>query len=167
MLWIKETREKIDSLRAEADEAERSADFAKVAKIRYGDILTLEREIENIEKSLQELQENWKSFLKDKVTEEDIAEIIAKWTGIPASKLIEKEKDKLLKMEQYLSKQVVWQDKAINAVSNAIRRARAGLNEVNKPLGSFLFLWPTWVGKTETAKALAELLSMIKMQWLE
>ncbi|MDD4151993.1 MAG: AAA family ATPase, partial [Candidatus Gracilibacteria bacterium] len=155
---IKETREKIDSLKVEADERERNTDFAKVAKIRYGDIPTLEKEIENIEKSLSELQENGKSFLKDKVTEEDIAEIIAKWTGIPASKLIEKEKDKLLHMEEYLSKQVVGQDKAINAVSNAIRRARAGLNEVNKPLGSFLFLGPTGVGKTETAKALAELL---------
>ncbi len=153
---LKSIREKIDSLKIEAENYEREGNFWKVAEIRYGQIPELEKKIEETEKKLEELHSHWQSFLREKVTAEDIAGIISKWTWIPASKLLETEKEKLLHLEDILKKRVVGQDEAVKAVSNAIRRARAGLNEENKPLGSFLFLGPTWVGKTETAKALAE-----------
>lgn len=155
---MKNLREEIDSLNNEASRFERDANFSEVARIRYGEIPKKEKEIDDATKFLGEIQASWKSFLKDKVTEEDIAEIISKWTSIPASKLLETEKEKLLNLESILKEKVVGQDKAIVSVANAIRRARAWLNEENKPLWSFLFLWPTWVGKTETAKALAETL---------
>ena len=153
---LKSIREQIDNLKIEAENYEREGNFGRVAEIRYGQIPELEKKIEETEKRLEELHSHWQSFLREKVTEEDIANIISKWTSIPASKLLETEKEKLLHLEDILKKRVVGQDKAISAVSNAIRRARAWLNEENKPLGSFLFLGPTWVGKTETAKALAE-----------
>jgi len=153
---LKSLREQIDSLKVEADNYEREGNFGKVAEIRYGKIPELEKKIEDTEKKLEELHSHGQSFLREKVTAEDIAGIISKWTWIPASKLLETEKEKLLHLEDILKKRVVGQDKAVSAVANAIRRARAGLNEENKPLGSFLFLGPTWVGKTETAKALAE-----------
>jgi len=153
---LKALREKIDALKIEADNYEREGNFGKVAEIRYGQIPELEKKIEELEKKLDELHSHGQSFLREKVTAEDIANIISKWTGIPANKLLETEKEKLLHLEDILKKRVVGQDKAVSAVANAIRRARAGLNEDNKPLGSFLFLGPTWVGKTETAKALAE-----------
>lgn len=152
----KKLREEIENLKAEADRFEREWNFWEVARIRYWEIPTKEKKIEEVSEKLSELHKNWNSFLRDKVSEEDIAEIISKWTGIPATKLLETEKEKLIHLEDYLKKSVVWQDKAIIAVSNAIRRARAWLNEEWKPLGSFLFLGPTWVGKTETAKALTE-----------
>ncbi|MDD3645827.1 MAG: AAA family ATPase [Candidatus Gracilibacteria bacterium] len=155
---LKSIREKIDSLRLEADRFEREANYGEVARIRHGEIPALEKEIEKNEAELDKLHESGKNFLREKVAAEDIAEIISKWTGIPASKLLETEKEKLLHLEDYLKARVVGQDIAIEAVSNAIRRARAGLNEEGKPLGSFLFLGPTGVGKTETAKALSELL---------
>lgn len=155
---IKENREIIDRKKQEADQFEREGNYEAVAKIRYGEIPSLEKEISESENQLESLQKNGKSFLRDKVEEEDIAQIIAKWTSIPVAKLLETEKEKLLHLESYLKKKVVGQDKAIEAVANAIRRARAWLSEVYKPLGSFLFLWPTGVGKTETAKTLAELL---------
>lgn len=155
---LKLIREKIEKLKIEAENYEREWNFWEVARIRYWELPTLEKNITEISEKLKSLHKNWKSYLKDKVDEEDIAEVISKWTGIPANKLLEKEKEKLLHLEQYLKKKVVWQDKAIIAVSNAIRRARAGLNEEWKPLWSFLFLWPTWVGKTETAKALTEIM---------
>ncbi len=155
---MKTLREEIENLSNEASKYERDANFSEVARIRYSEIPKKEKEIEEQTNYLSELQKSWKSFLRDKVTEEDIAEIISKWTSIPASKLLETEKEKLLNLEHILKEKVIWQDKAIEAVSNAIRRARAWLNEVHKPLWSFLFLWPTWVGKTETAKALAEIL---------
>ena len=155
---IKSLREKIDSLKVEADSFERQGNFWEVARIRYGEIPETEKKIVEAEEKLKDLHKNGQSFLRDRVEAEDIAEIIAKWTGIPATKLLETEKEKLLKMEDYMRKRVIGQEKAVEAVSNAIRRAKAGLNEEWKPLGSFLFLGPTWVGKTETAKALAELL---------
>jgi len=155
---IKSLREKIDSLKVEADSFERQGNFWEVARIRYGEIPEAEKKIIEAEEKLKSLHKNGQSFLRDRVEAEDIAEIIAKWTGIPATKLLETEKEKLLKMEDYMRKRVIGQQKAVEAVSNAIRRAKAGLNEEWKPLGSFLFLGPTWVGKTETAKALAELL---------
>jgi ATP-dependent Clp protease ATP-binding subunit ClpB len=155
---LKNLREKIDNLKIQANNFEREWNLGEVARIRYSEIPAAEKEIENSEKTLKTLHENWKSFLRDKVDKEDIAEIIAKWTGVPVTKLLETEKDKLLNMEKYLQEKVVWQDDALKAVSNAIRRARAWLNEEWKPLGSFLFMWPTGVGKTETAKALTKLL---------
>ena len=155
---IKELREKIDSLKIEADSFERQGNFGEVARIRYGEIPEIEKKIVESEENLKSLHKNGQSFLRDRVEAEDIAEIISKWTGIPATKLLETEKEKLLQMEEYMKKKVVGQDEAVKAVSNAIRRAKAGLNEEHKPLGSFLFLGPTWVGKTETAKALTEIL---------
>ncbi len=155
---LKKIREKIEKLKIEADNYEREWNFWEVARIRYGEIPENEKKIEEVTEKHKELQTNWKSFLRDKVEEEDIAEIIAKWTSIPVTKLLETEKEKLLKLEEYMNKKVVWQDSAITAVSNAIRRARAWLNEEWKPLWSFLFLGPTWVGKTETAKALTEIM---------
>ena len=154
----KKIREEIENLKNEADRFEREWNFWEVARIRHWEIPTKETNIEEVANKLSELHKNWQSFLRDKVTEEDIAEIIAKWTGIPATKLLETEKEKLLHLENFMNKKVVWQDKAIVAVSNAIRRARAWLNEEWKPLWSFLFLGPTWVGKTETAKALTEIM---------
>jgi ATP-dependent Clp protease ATP-binding subunit ClpB len=155
---LKNIREEIESLKIKADAFEREWNFWEVARIRYWEIPTKEKKIEEVSVNLDTLHKNWQSFLRDKVTEEDIAEIIAKWTWIPATKLLETEKEKLLHLEDYLKKNVIGQDKAIIAVSNAIRRARAWLNEEWKPLGSFLFLGPTWVGKTETAKALTEVM---------
>ena len=155
---LKEIRENIEDLKVQADRFEREWNFWEVARIRHGEIPTQEKKIEEVSHKLDELHKNWQSFLRDKVSEEDIAEIISKWTGIPATKLLETEKEKLLHLESILKEKVVWQDEAIKAVSNAIRRARAWLNEEWKPLWSFLFLWPTWVGKTETAKALTEVM---------
>ena len=141
---IKQNREKIDSLKSKAIFFEREWNLWEVARIRYGEI--------------PELEKSGKNFLKNKVDKNDIAAIIAKWTWIPASKLIESEKQKLLNLENILSQEVIWQKEAIDAISNAIRRARAWLSDDSKPIWSFLFLWPTWVGKTQTAKALAKAL---------
>ena len=153
---LKKIREEIENFKNEADRFEREWNFWEVARIRYWEIPTKEKNIEEVSEKLNKLHENWQNFLRDKVNEEDIAEIIAKWTGIPATKLLETEKEKLLHLEDQLKEKVVWQDQAIIAVSNAIRRARSWLNEEWKPLGSFLFLGPTWVGKTETAKAITQ-----------
>ncbi|MGE4444213.1 MAG: ATP-dependent Clp protease ATP-binding subunit [Candidatus Altimarinota bacterium] len=151
----KDIREKIENLKTKSKNFEREANYGEVAKINYSEIPALEKNIAEIDKKLEEIKFSGKSYLKDKVTVEDIAEIISKWTSIPISKLIQSEKDKLLHLEEYLKKSVVGQDKAIISVANAIKRAKAGLNDEHKPLGSFLFLGPTGVGKTETAKALA------------
>ncbi len=151
----KQLREKIEELKIKAKTFEREANYQEVAKISYSEIPALEKEISEIDNKLEEIKNSGKSYLRDKVTDEDIAEIISKWTSIPVSKLVQSEKDKILHLEEYLKKSVVWQDKAIFAVANAIKRAKAWLNDEHKPLWSFLFLGPTWVGKTETAKALA------------
>ncbi len=153
---IKNSREKIDKFKSEAIIYEREWNLWEVARIRYSEIPNLEKSIVNSENKLNELQANWTVYLKDKVDSNDIAEVVAKWTWIPAQKLLETEKVKLLKLEDVLKKSVVGQDQAIISVSNAIRRARAWLSVEWKPLWSFLFLGPTWVGKTETAKALAK-----------
>jgi len=158
IIEIKNLREKIDRLKIEAEDFERQGNFGEVARVRYWEIPETEKKIEELENSLKELHKNWQSFLRDRVEGEDIAEVISKWTWIPVTKLLETEKEKLLKLEDIMRKRVIGQEDAIKAVSNAIRRAKAGLNEEWKPLGSFLFLWPTWVGKTETAKALTEIL---------
>lgn len=151
----KELREKIEELKIKAKNFERESNFAEVAKINYSEIPALEKEISEIDTKLEEIKNSGRSYLRDKVTEEDIAEIISKWTSIPVSKLVQSEKDKILHLEEYLKKSVVGQDKAIFSVANAIKRAKAWLSDEHKPLWSFLFLGPTWVGKTETAKALA------------
>lgn len=154
IMEIQEIKEQIDILKTQAINYEREDNFWEVARIRYGEIPEKEKKLEEINAQIQLIHESWKWYLREKVTAEDIAEVISKATDIPASKLLESEKRLLLKLEEQLKKQVVWQDKAVSAVANAVRRSRAGLTEGGRPVGSFLFLGPTWVWKTETAKAL-------------
>jgi ATP-dependent Clp protease ATP-binding subunit ClpB len=154
---IGEIKEQIEKSRTDADEAERKGDLGKVAEIRYGRIVGLEKELGEKEKDLATLQKD-KKMLKEEVDDEDIAKVVSKWTGIPVSRMLEGEREKMIHMEERLHGRVVGQDEAITAVSNTIRRARAGLQDPNRPLGSFLFMGPTGVGKTELAKALAEFL---------
>jgi len=152
---IKDRKAQIDALKTEAGELERQGDFGKVAEIRYGQIPGLEREIEEAQQKLAEVQKGG-AMLKEEVDAEDIAEVVSRATGIPVSKMLETEKEKLLGMEKVLEQRVVGQPEAIEAVANAVRRGRAGLQEASRPLGSFIFLGTTGVGKTELAKALAE-----------
>jgi ATP-dependent Clp protease ATP-binding subunit ClpB len=154
---IRAKKEQLENLRLEADNYERQGDLGKVAEIRYGKIIELQKLIDEGSAKLNELQSTSK-MLKEEVDAEDIAEIVAKWTGIPVSKMLEGEREKLLRIEENLHKRVIGQDEAINAVANAIRRNRAGLQDPNRPIGSFIFLGTTGVGKTELAKALAEFL---------
>jgi ATP-dependent Clp protease ATP-binding subunit ClpB len=154
---IGEIKEKIDHAKTEADELERKGDFGKVAEIRYGRMSGFEQELTKKNEDLIALQKNNK-MLKEEVDEEDIAQVVSKWTGIPVSKMLEGDMEKLVKMEDRIHLRVVGQDEPIEAVANTIRRARAGLQDPNRPLGSFLFLGPTGVGKTELARALAEFL---------
>ncbi|MGM0439083.1 MAG: ATP-dependent Clp protease ATP-binding subunit [Patescibacteria group bacterium] len=154
---IKELKEQIDRLEYKAEKAGQEAELEKVAKIKYGEIPTLKKKLQKEEKKLANIQKE-RPILKETVSEEDIADVISRWTGIPSNKLLEEEAKKLKRMEKIISKRVIGQDKAISAISNAIRRSRAGVAEEGKPLGSFLFLGPTGVGKTETARALAEFL---------
>lgn len=152
---IRDIKSNIDKLKAEAEIAERRSDLAKVAEIRYAKIPAEERALRKSEQALLELQEN-RGILKQVVTEEDIATVISRWTRIPVNKMLESELDKLAHMEEELKKRVVGQEEAILAVSNALRRSRAGIAEESRPIGSFIFLGPTGVGKTELARALAE-----------
>ena len=154
---LRETKKKIDHAKLEEQQAERDGDLESVAKIRYGSLIELQKKLDTQNKRLQELQKDQKMF-KDEVDEEDVAEVIAKWSGIPVNKMLEGETEKILLMDQRLKQRVVGQDEAITLVSNAIRRARAGLSDPDKPIGSFIFMGPTGVGKTELAKALAEFL---------
>ena len=154
---IKGIREKIDNLSYQTEIAQREADLEKVAEIKYGKIPELLKEQRQIEQKLIKLQQSH-HFLKEEVTEEDVAHVVSLWTGIPVTRLITEEAKKLETMEATLNRRVIGQEEAISAISRAIRRARAGISEENKPLGSFLFLGPTGVGKTETARALAEFL---------
>jgi ATP-dependent Clp protease ATP-binding subunit ClpB len=154
---VRELKQKIEELRQEADRAERMADFEKAARLRYGEMVELQRQLDEANQRLNELQAQG-ALLKEEVDEEDIAEIVAKWTGIPVSRLMEGEIQKLLRIEENLHQRVVGQDEAIEAVANAIRRSRSGLSDPNRPIGSFIFLGPTGVGKTELARALAEFL---------
>ncbi len=151
---IKEYTKQIDSLRVEADQAERAANYQRVAEINYGKIPELEKEIASSQEKLANLQKD-QQILKEEVTEEDIAQVVSRWTGIPVAKMLIEESKKLTKMEAELAKKVIGQKKAIEAVSKAIRRSRAGISEEGKPIGSFIFVGPTGVGKTELAKALA------------
>ncbi|HEX9495135.1 MAG TPA: ATP-dependent chaperone ClpB, partial [Candidatus Limnocylindria bacterium] len=154
---IREKKERLESLRAEIEKAERAADYGKAAELKYGTAVALEKEIAAAELKLSELQQRHK-MVTEEVTPEDIAEVVGKWTGIPVSKLMEGEVGKLLKMEERLHERIIGQEEAVTAVANAVRRARAGMQDPNRPLGSFLFLGPTGVGKTLLAKALAEFL---------
>lgn len=154
---IKEGSQKLDQLREESIQAERDLQLQKVAEINYGKIPELQKKITENQQKLAELQQN-KQILQEEVNEEDIAAIISRWTGIPAQKMLATESEKLMQIESILAKRVISQKEAIKAVSDAIRRARAGLSEEGRPIGSFLFLGPTGVGKTELAKALAEFL---------
>lgn len=152
---IRELKKKLETLKQEAEISERQSDLQKVAEIRYSTIPATEKEIKNQEKKLAETQKV-NRILKEEISEEDIAAIVARWTGIPVSKMLQKELVKLAKMEEELQKRVIGQTEAIQAVANAVRRNRAGISEENRPIGSFIFLGPTGVGKTELVKALAE-----------
>lgn len=153
---IKENKEKIEKLKLEAEDFERNFDYQAVARIRYNDIPALEKENIEIESDIEENKKKWETYLKDRVDIEDIASIVSKWTGIPVGKLVEQEKEKYLQLFERLNKKVIGQNEALKLVSEAIIRNKAWLSDEKKPIGSFLFLGPTWVGKTETAKALAE-----------
>ncbi|HMI88354.1 MAG TPA: ATP-dependent chaperone ClpB [Polyangiaceae bacterium] len=154
---IRDVQRKAEELRGEEERARRSSDLGKAAEIQYGRIPEAERLLEAKRKELAKVQENT-SYLKEEVTDQDIASVVAKWTGIPLSKMLEGELQKLLRMEEGLHKRVVGQDEAVHAVANAVRRSRAGLGDERRPIGSFLFLGPTGVGKTELARAVAEFL---------
>src|SRR3989344_2579900 len=154
---IRGTKEKIEDAKLKAAQAERGGDLGKAAELKYGVLAQLQKELEEGQKRLVEVQKNH-GMLKEEVDSEDIAEVVSKWTGIPLSRMMEGEREKLLRMEDRLKKRVVGQDEAIRTVSNAVRRARAGLQDINRPVGSFIFLGPTGVGKTETARAVAEFL---------
>ncbi len=154
---IQNLKADIENYKLEAEQAEREGDYGKVAEIRYGKIKEAEEKLEKLQEQVAEKQDG-KSLIKEEVNDEDIAEVVAKWTGIPVTKMLQSEREKLLKLEDDLHKSVVGQDEAIIAVSDAIRRSRAGLQDQKRPIGSFIFLGTTGVGKTELAKALAEYL---------
>ena len=154
---IQQNKIDIENLRFEADKAEREGDYGKVAEIRYAKIKAKEDDIHATQQRLHELQGD-KAMIKEEVDAEDIADVVSRWTGIPVNKMMQSEKDKLLHLEEELHKRVVGQDEAITAIADAVRRSRAGLNDPRKPIGSFIFLGTTGVGKTELAKALAEYL---------
>lgn len=153
---IRDIKERIDQLRIDAERFQREGDLNKVAEILYGEIPNLEKQLKEEQGRIEELQKDGTGMLKEEVDADDIADIISKWTGIPVSKLLEGEREKLVHMEDRLSQRVIGQEKAIQAVSNAVRRARAGLQDSARPIGSFIFLGPTGVGKTELARTLAE-----------
>ncbi|MBA3580144.1 MAG: ATP-dependent chaperone ClpB [Gemmatimonadaceae bacterium] len=151
-------KQQIEEGRNQADQATRSGDLGKAAEITYGTIPQLEAELKQVESQLASKQGGKRQFLKEEVDADDVAEIVAKWTGIPVSRMMESERERLTKLEAELSKRVIGQPEAVAAVSNAVRRSRAGLQDPNRPIGSFIFLGPTGVGKTETARALADFL---------
>jgi ATP-dependent Clp protease ATP-binding subunit ClpB len=152
---VQTLKQKLEEIRQEAERAERAADFERAARLRYGEAVELQKQLDEANRRLNELQAQGGALLKEEVDEEDISQIVAKWTGIPVSRLMEGEIQKLLRMEEGLHKRVVGQDEAVEAVANAVRRSRSGLSEPNRPIGSFIFLGPTGVGKTELARALA------------
>jgi ATP-dependent Clp protease ATP-binding subunit ClpB len=153
---MKEAKARLEDAHREADRAERDADLERAAELRYGEIPALEKEMAEHEQRLRDLHAEGGSMLTEEVTEEDVAQVVARWTGIPVSRLMEGEVEKLIHMEERLHERVVGQAEAVEAVSNALRRSRAGLADPNRPIGVFLFLGPTGVGKTELARALAE-----------
>ena len=154
---IQQNKLQIEQLRFEADKAERAGDYGKVAEIRYGKIKALDDEILRVQEELKKYQ-GGNAIIKEEVTPDDIADVVSRWTGIPVSRMLQSEREKLLHLEDELHKRVIGQDEAIQAVSDAVRRSRAGLQDPKRPIGSFIFLGTTGVGKTELAKALAEYL---------
>jgi ATP-dependent Clp protease ATP-binding subunit ClpB len=155
---IKKNKEEIEKVKLEAEQAERNGDYGKVAELRYGKIKELETSLESLNDQFAALQGDKGAMLKEEVTPEDIAEVVAKWTGIPVSKMLQSDREKLLHLEDELGKRIAGQKEAIQAISDAVRRSRAGLQDPKRPIGSFIFLGTTGVGKTELAKALAEFL---------
>ena len=154
---INQKVEQIENYKLEAEQAERAGDYGKVAELRYGTIVEAQQQVEDLKAALLENQSDSR-MLKEEVTADDIAGVVSRWTGIPVSKMIQSEREKLLSLEDELHKRVAGQEEAIEAISDAIRRSRAGLQDKRKPIGSFIFLGTTGVGKTELAKALAEYL---------
>lgn len=154
---IQRYKEAIENMRLEAEQAERQGDYGKVAELRYGRIREAEAKIDNLQKELQEVQGD-DSLIREEIDSDDIAEIVSRWTGIPVSRMLQSEREKLLSLETELHKRVVGQDEALQAVADAVRRSRAGLQDTKRPVGSFIFLGTTGVGKTELARALAEFL---------
>ena len=154
---IQQDKQQIENLKFEAEKAEREGDYGRVAEIRYGKLQALEQDIKNVQDQLVQAQGS-EAMVKEEVTAEDIADVVSRWTGIPVSKMMQSERDKLLHLEEELHRRVIGQDEAIEAVSNAVRRSRAGLQDPKRPIGSFIFLGTTGVGKTELAKALADYL---------
>ncbi len=152
---IRKAKEEVEQTKIQAEQYERAGDYNKVAELRYGKLVGLQQQLDADQAKLGEAQSEG-VFLKEEVDEEDVAQVVAKWTGVPVSKMLEGEMQKLVSMEDRLSQRVIGQDEALTAVANAVRRARAGLQDPNRPIGSFIFLGPTGVGKTETARALAE-----------
>jgi ATP-dependent Clp protease ATP-binding subunit ClpB len=155
---IKSLQEQIDAKKTELENAQRSSNWESAARIQYGEMGALKTQLESAEKRLRELQNDGNSLIKDEVTPDEIAEVVSRWTGIPVTRMLEGEREKLLHMEERLGKRVIGQLDAVRAVSDAVRRNRAGLGDPNRPIGSFIFLGPTGVGKTELCKALAEFL---------
>ena len=168
---IRRAKEEVEQTKIQAEQYERTGDLGKVAELRYGRLVGLQQQLETDQKKLEEAQKEG-VFLKEEVDEEDVAQVVAKWTGVPVSKMLEGEMQKLVTMEERLGGRVIGQAEALLAVANAVRRARAGLQDPNRPVGSFIFLGPTGVGKTETARALAEFLfdderSMVRLDMSE
>ena len=155
---VAKIKQQIEQARVEAEQATRRGDLQKAAEISYGQIPQLEKQLREAEQKLASRQEGGARFLKEEVAAEDVAEIVARWTGIPVSRMMEAERERLTRLEQVLATRVIGQEEAVRAVANAVRRSRAGLQDPNRPIGSFIFLGPTGVGKTETARALAEFL---------
>lgn len=155
---IQKVKEEIEHLKFEAEQAERNGDYGKVAEIRYGKVKEAEAQLKSFESKLADMQQSGSQMIKEEVDSEDIASVVAGWTGIPVSRMLQSEREKLLHLEDELHKRVVGQEEAIEAISDAVRRSRAGLQDTKRPIGSFIFLGTTGVGKTELAKALAEFL---------
>jgi ATP-dependent Clp protease ATP-binding subunit ClpB len=155
---IKHLHEQIEQKQLELDQAQRSGQWEKAARIKHGELVTLQKQLQEAEAKVTAASQSGKPMVKDEVTSEEIAEVVSRWTGVPVSRMLEGEREKLLKMEERLSQRVIGQDDALRAVSDAVRRSRAGLGDPNRPIGSFMFLGPTGVGKTELCKALAEFL---------
>src|SRR5690606_2066370 len=153
---IREAKAKIDEAKVQLEQAERRADLEAAARLRYGTLPELEKQLAETEAAVAQRQQDGTTMLREEVDADGIAEVVSKWTGIPVSRLLEGEVDKLLRMEDRLQERVIGQEDAVHSVAAAVRRSRAGLQDPNRPIGTFLFLGPTGVGKTELARALAE-----------
>src|SRR5205823_6410508 len=158
MRKIKQVQEQIDQKQVEFEQAQRQGNLEVAARIQYGEMRELQRQLEAAQQRMHDLTTDGQALVKEEVTADEIAQVVSRWTGVPVSRMLEGEREKLLKMEERLGKRVIGQEAAVRAVSDAVRRNRAGLGDPNRPIGSFLFLGPTGVGKTELCKALAEFL---------